>query len=116
MAKSELRPASQSRVDAKNNFRALVIFGIAVLIIAALFFIPFGVNSIVGYPHYYFIKASGFWRVLGFVSLIAWFLFAYIWAPTLIDDGPRSDKYWISLVGILVFMVACFGGWVFPHP
>lgn len=72
------RPGSMLAAEVKEGRKILLIFTVLTALVYLLFFIPFDVTSIVGYPHAYMMRAfsnTWAWPVLGLLSAVV----AYWW-------------------------------------
>lgn len=105
------RKDSLGEADAKTYNRMLFVFAIIVAATAALFFIPFNVSGIVGYPHAYFIRASGTWKGLGIFAFIGWYACYFIKRKEIAEDATPTGWIWATLIILYILMICSLSGW-----
>jgi hypothetical protein len=110
---NDYRKGSLGESDAKMYGLMLMIFAILVTLTWFLFIFPFGVQSIVGYPHAYFVRADNAWKGVGIGLMIGWHAL-YFWKKNDVkNDTVPTGWVWLLLILIYALMIPCLAGWDF---
>lgn len=91
MSKSKYREGSAGAAQEKDEKRFLTVFSILFGIVLLLWILPFPVDSIVGFAHYYFTQAGVFWKVLAFISIGLHYYF--IWVKLRDVENPVGSVF-----------------------
>lgn len=108
---TDYQKGSLGAADAKTFNTMLLVFAIIVALTALLFFIPFNVTSAVGYPHAYFVRASGGWKAAGIAGVVGWFIIYFLKRKEIAQDTTPTGWIWVTLIVIYVLIITSLSGW-----
>lgn len=102
--KKSYRPGSMGAADAKMAKTAKIVLTVLFTLALLCWFIPSGLFS-----HYYFTNAGTVWKVIGFISSAAW----YVWLWKLSEDFEGKP---IIAFGWIALNLALLSGFTFNLP
>lgn len=109
---TDYRKGSMGAADQRNMRLGIIVFSVIFLICYLLWIVPSNL-----YSHYYFSHAGTGWKVVGFISIIAHYLFLFLAFKNVEEPaGSKGFKSVALLFGWFALNILLLSGFNFSLP